>query len=92
MFAAQVAQPQVMTLVFWLLLAVAGLPALIALVNPRLFARLDSTGNQWFDSAKVLALLDRRVDVDHLLLPFSRLLGAAAVAALATLGCLLYWR
>lgn len=90
MFAVQVASPQVMTVLFWGLVAVAGLPALIALVNPRWFARLDSQGDQWIDSSKVLACLDKRVEIDHLLLPFSRLLGGAAVTALAVLGCMLY--
>lgn len=92
MLAAALANPQVMSVLFWSLVAVAGLPALIALVNPGLFARLDSRGNKWFDSAKMLAVLDKRVDIDHVLLPFSRLLGGAAVSALLALGCMLYWR
>lgn len=92
MLATLVADPKIMTFVFWGLVAVAGLPAVIALVNPGLFARLDSRGNRWIDSSKVLELLDKRIDVDHLLLPFSRLLGGAAVSSLLALGCLLYWR
>lgn len=90
--AAQIANPALWNIVFFGLVGVAGLPALMAVVSPRTFARFARQGNQWFDSSKALACLDKRVDIDEMLLPFSRYLGAAAVVSLTALGLALYWR
>jgi hypothetical protein len=77
--------------VSWVLLATVALLGLVALTAPRSFARIAAGGARWFDTNKWLAALDRRVDVDGYVLPFSRLLGGLVLAAAAVLAYLL-WR
>ena len=69
----------------WFLLASAGVVGLVALVSPKTFQRVAEIGGVWCDSSKVLARLDKPIDVDRLVLPHSRLLGAAVLAAVAIL-------
>ncbi len=69
----------------WFLLVGAGLIGLVALVSPKTFRSLAELGGRWLDSEKLLAQLDKRIDVDRLVLPYSRWLGAAVVAAVAIL-------
>lgn len=69
----------------WFLLAAAGLIGLVALVSPKTFRSLAELGGRWLDSEKLIAQLDKRIDVDRLVLPYSRWLGAAVVAAVAIL-------
>lgn len=70
---------------FWILLAIAGLIALVAVVSPATFRTLAKFGGQWLDSGKLLAALDKPIDVDRLVLPYSRMLGAAVLATIALL-------
>lgn len=70
---------------FWSLLAVAGVLALIALVSPAMFRSLAEYGGRWRDSSKLLEKLDKPIDVDRLVLPYSRVLGAAVIATIAIL-------
>lgn len=70
---------------FWILLAIAGLLALVALVSPATFRSLAKFGGHWLDSSKLLARLDKQIDVDRLVLPYSRVLGAAVIATIAIL-------
>ena len=70
---------------FWILLAIAGLLALVALVSPATFRSLANFGGRWLDSSKLLARLDKQIDVDRLVLPYSRYLGAAVIATIAVL-------
>lgn len=70
----------------WILLVGAGVLRLVALVSPRTFQRVAEIGGLWLDSNKVLARLDKPIQVDKLVLPHSRLLGAAVLAAVAILG------
>ena len=69
----------------WILLASAGVAGLVALVSPKTFQRVAEFGGAWFDSGKMLAQLDKPIDVDRLVLPHSRLLGAAVLASVAIL-------
>lgn len=75
----------------WCSLGLLGLVGFVALVSPTRFAAIATRGNTWVDSQKFLAVLDRKVDVDHLVLPFSRWLGLAVLTAAAFLATL-YWR
>lgn len=70
---------------FWSLLAMAGLLALVALVSPATFRSLAEFGGRWRDSSKLLERLDKPIDVDRLVLPYSRALGAAVIATIAIL-------
>lgn len=73
----------------WVLLASAGLLGLFALINPKGFRKLSSEGSRWIDTQKLVALLDKRVDVDQKILPHSRLLGGMVVASVMVLGWLM---
>lgn len=70
----------------WTLLGLAGIIGLVALLSPRTFRSFAEYGGRWLDSEKLLAQLDKRIDVDRLVLPYSRWLGAAVVAAVAIIG------
>lgn len=69
----------------WFLLASAGLLGLVALASPKTFQSLAQQSGRWLDSGKLLAHLDKRVDVDRLVLPYSRFLGAAVIVTVAIL-------
>ncbi|MBC7821027.1 MAG: hypothetical protein IAG10_29430 [Planctomycetaceae bacterium] len=69
----------------WILLALAGVIGLVALVSPKTFRSLAEFGGRGLDSDKWLAQLDKRIDVDRLVLPYSRWLGAAVITAVAIL-------
>lgn len=69
----------------WFLLVSAGLLGVVALVSPKTFRSLAEQGGQWLDSGKLLEKLDKRIDVDRLVLPYSRILGAAVIATVAVL-------
>lgn len=71
--------------VFLTVLVISGLLGLLALVSPRIFARLSTSASQWVDAGRALAFLDRRIDIDEYILPRSRLLGAAVVASVIVL-------
>ena len=74
-----------------ILLAILGAIGLLALISPRLFESVSSSSSRWVDSQKLLSILDKRVDIDHLVLPHCRLLGALVVVSVAVLA-LLYSR
>ncbi len=67
------------------LLLVCGLLGLLAIVHPRWFAALSSQGSQWVDSSRMLAFLDRRFDVDRLLLRHTRLFGSLILGSVTLL-------
>ena len=69
----------------WILLASTGVIGLVALVSPKTFQRVAEFGGAWFDSGKMLAKLDKPIDLDRLVVPHSRLLGAAVLASVAIL-------
>lgn len=69
----------------WVFLASAGVVGIVALVSPKTFQRVAEIGGHWLDSNKVLKRLDMPIDVDRLVLPHSRLLGAAVLTSVAIL-------
>lgn len=62
-----------------------GLFALVAVASPKTFRLLAKYGGHWLDSSKLLAALDKPIDVDRLVLPYSRVLGAAVLATITLL-------
>ena len=78
--------------IIWALLGLTATIGFIALASPALFAKLSGVGNRWIDTSGVLAKLDRRIEVDSRILPYSRLLGAAVLASVSLLAFVLYRR
>jgi hypothetical protein len=81
----------VWTPVIWGMLVVTGVVGAVALLSPRIFAKLSAQTSRWVDSKKVLECLDKRIDIDQYVLPFSRWLGAAVVASVTALA-LVIWK
>jgi len=75
----------------WLALGLVGCAGLLAVLKPSLFAIVARQSSQWVDSDKIFAQLDRQVDVDKYVLPYSRALGVAVLIAVALLARLLMW-
>jgi hypothetical protein len=71
--------------ILWGTLAFLGLIGLIAIVSPRRFEKLATRSGKWVDTNKLAEVLDKRVDIDHYVLPFSRLLGVAVILSVAVL-------
>ena len=71
--------------VLWTTLALLGLVGLIAVISPNRFQKLATRGGQWVDTNKLAEVLDKRVDIDRYVLPFSRLLGVAVILSVAVL-------
>lgn len=67
-------------------LSLCGAVGLLALVRPRLFAAIATWGSRWINFHRFLDFLDRRVDVDRLIIPHSRILGGAVLASVSVLG------
>ena len=75
--------------VAWSVLGAVALIGLVAVCSPRRFSALAARGSQWVDTNKLLQHLDRRIDVDHYVLPFSRWLGIAVIVSAGIIGYLL---
>jgi hypothetical protein len=73
----------------WVILGIVGAVGLLAILSPRRFSALATRSGQWVDTNKVLAQLDKRVDIDAYVLPFSRVLGVAVLAAVVLFGYLI---
>lgn len=86
------ALPAIWQPVCWLLLVLCGAAGAVALASPRLFATLANNGSRWVDTQKLLQVLDKRIDLDAHVLPYSRVLGALVLASVAVLGWLLLVR
>ena len=71
--------------VLWTTLALLGLVGLIAVISPNRFQKLATRSGQWVDTNKLAEVLDKRVDIDRYVLPFSRLLGVAVILSVAVL-------
>ncbi len=84
----QLATPYVAP-VIWMALGGLGALGLLALVSPSRFAAVASRGSRWVDTESLLHALDRRVEVDSVVLPYSRWLGAAVLLAVGLLVVLL---
>lgn len=67
-------------------LFLSGILGLLAIVSPRCFVRTAAACSRWVDSERLLRVFDRRIDVDHWMLPHSRALGALVVLSVLLLG------
>lgn len=67
-------------------LSLCGAVGLLALLSPRLFTAVATWGSRWINLQRFLDCLDKRVDVDRLLIPHSRILGGAVLASVSVLG------
>jgi hypothetical protein len=72
----------------WPLLALVGSVGLVALLSPDRFSKLSEEGSKWVDTNKLVALLDKPIDVDRHVLRYSRVFGAAVLAATALIAYL----
>ena len=64
----------------------------LALVSPKTFSSVALYSSQWVDSNRVVALLDRRIDIDRFVLGHSRIFGTLVLVAVAVLVALLLGR
>src|SRR3954469_14108400 len=71
--------------ILWATLAMLGCIGVVAIVSPGRFAALATRSGRWVDTNKLVEVFDKRVDIDHYVLPFSRLLGVAVLASVAVL-------
>jgi hypothetical protein len=71
--------------VLWTTLGILGLIGLIAIVSPSRFQKIATRSGHWVDTNKLAEVLDKRVDIDRYVLPFSRLLGVAVILSVAVL-------
>jgi len=69
----------------WFALGVVAFFGLLAMVSPRHFASLAGGGSKWIDTSRYLEALDRRIDIDALVIRLSRLFGLAVLASAAVL-------
>ena len=69
----------------WALLALAGSAALLAVLKPSVFQTISARSSRWIDVDRFTRKLDKRIEIDHRVLPHSRLLGAMSVAACGVL-------
>ena len=81
LFAASASLKPVLLAVF----VMCGIAGVVALVSPRRFSTLARGSNRWIDTKRVLESLDRRVDIDHFVLPYTRVLGAAVLVSIAVM-------
>ncbi len=72
----------------WTLVGIAGSFALVAILSPRLFAKLNAWTSLWIDFDGLAKKVDKRVDIDHRVVPHSRLLGAMTIVATGVLASL----
>lgn len=69
----------------WSALLLFGLLGLLAFLCPQWFRKLAAYSGHWIDTSKLVAALDKRIDIDEYVLRHSRLLGAVVVASLILL-------
>jgi uncharacterized membrane protein len=69
--------------VFWSIVVFIGSFAVWAICWPQRFSSLAQSSSSWVDSSKALAVLDRRVEVDHFILRNSRTFGVVLLVGLA---------
>ena len=68
-------------------LCLFGLLGLLAVVSPQWFGQVATGCSRWIDSDKILAVFDKRIDVDTYFLRHSRILGALVIVSV----CVLAW-
>ena len=64
----------------------------VAVISPRFFAKLATKSGRWVDSARYLAALDKKIDLDRLVLPHSRLFGALVLISVSILAFMIRGR
>ncbi len=69
----------------WISLAIIGVVGLVAVLSPARFNALATRGAFWVDTSKLTVAIDKRFDIDRFILPFSRILGVAVLAAVGVL-------
>jgi hypothetical protein len=74
----------------WIGLGMLAAVGLLAVISPSRFTALASRSGHWVDSEKYLRVLDKRIDVDKYVLPYSRWLGVAVLMAVGLLATV--WR
>ena len=79
-------------LMFLTFLPIFGLLGLIAVVSPRLFKTIAGKCSHWVESENFLKILDKQFDLDQRILPHSRLLGVAVIAAVSVMATLYFSR
>jgi hypothetical protein len=76
--------------VFWVTMGFLVAIGLLAVVSPTTFTALSSSSNRWVDSEKYLKMLDKRIEIDQYVLPYSRWLGVAVILSVVLLAAV--WR
>ena len=76
--------------VVWSTFAALGFLGLLAVVSPKTFEKISSSSSRWVHTERLLAVFDKRVDVDGVVLRHSRLFGFAVLASVFFLAYL-YW-
>lgn len=71
---------------FVVFLALSAVLGLIALLSPSAFRFVATRGARWFDSRKIVEVLDKQFDVDRYVLPHCRMLGTLVLASVAVMG------
>jgi hypothetical protein len=74
----------------WIGLGILAAVGLLAVISPARFSALASRSGHWVDTEKYLRVLDKRIDVDQYVLPYSRWLGVAVLLAVCLLAAV--WR
>jgi ribose/xylose/arabinose/galactoside ABC-type transport system permease subunit len=72
----------------WTLLGIFSGIGLVAVISPRCFSTITNQSSTWVDTNKLLSTLDKRVDIDKYVLPFSRVLGVSVLVAVAIIAFL----
>ncbi len=70
---------------FLALLGVSGIAGLVAVVSPQRFKVIVERSGRWIDTNKIVARLDKPVNVDQHVLRHTRVFGAVVLAAVAVL-------
>lgn len=78
-----------LTGIVWCVLGLLASVGLLAMFSPQSFSILATRGSSWVDTNKILAVLDKRIDIDKHVLPYSRVLGFAVLASAILIGVLL---
>ena len=78
-------------LVVWSTFVAIGLLGLLAVLSPKTFESIASTSSRWVNTEKLVAVLDKRVDVDSVVLKHSRLFGFVVLVSVLFLAYL-YWQ
>jgi hypothetical protein len=76
--------------IVWPVLSGVLVLGLVATFAPGRFSRLSARGSKWFDTDKLLQILEKPIDVDSHVLRYSRVFGVVVTLAAAWLAYV-YW-